>query len=101
MIKEGVLSTVKTHGDSLFTSPGLYRIRVRGHIDDSLADQLGGMIITRAFTSGKDPMTILIGSMKDQSALSGVLNELYELHLPLLTVELLSGQQRAEDDRDW
>jgi hypothetical protein len=78
--------------NSPFESPGNYRIRVRGHIDESLADQLGGMVITKAFTADKEPMTILIGHMKDQSALSGVLNELYELHLPLLTVELLSSQ---------
>lgn len=73
-----------------FESPGTYRIRVRGHIDERLADQLGGMVITRAFTSEKEPMTILIGPMKDQAALSGVLNELYEIRVSLLTVELLS-----------
>ena len=35
-------------------------------------------------------MTILVGQLRDQAALSGVLNELYELHLPLLTVESLT-----------
>lgn len=73
-----------------FESPGTYRIRVRGHIDESLADQLGGMAITRAFTSDREPITILIGKMEDQAALSGVLNEIYDLHLALITVELLS-----------
>ena len=34
-------------------------------------------------------MTILVGRLADQAALSGVLNILYELHLPLLTVENL------------
>jgi hypothetical protein len=84
------LFRMESRGNLPFESAGIYRIRVRGHIDESFADQLGGMIITRAFTSEKDPMTILIGHMTDQAALSGVLNELYELHLPLLTVELLS-----------
>ena len=73
-----------------FETPVVYRIRVKGHIDDCLTDQLGGMVITRAFTAEKRPMTILIGRLRDQAALSGVLNELYELHLPLLTVESLS-----------
>ena len=76
--------------NSPFDSAGTYRIRVRGHLDERFADQLGGMVITRAFTSEKEPMTILIGPMKDQAALSGVLNELYELRVSLLTVELLS-----------
>jgi len=70
--------------------PGVYRIRTKGHIDESLSDQLGGMIITHAFTADKQPMTILVGQLRDQAALSGVLNELYELHLPPLTVESLS-----------
>jgi hypothetical protein len=73
-----------------FETSAVYRIRVKGHIDDSLSDLLGGMVITRAFTGEKQPMTILVGQLTDQAALSGVLNELYELHLPLLTVESLS-----------
>ena len=77
-----------------FEKPATYRIRVKGHIDESLSDQLGGMIITRVFTADKQPMTILIGRLMDQAALSGVLNELYELHLPLITVESL---QQGED----
>ena len=47
------------------------------------------MVITRAFTADSCPITILVGHLQDQAALSGVLNELYELHLPLLTVESL------------
>lgn len=70
-------------------TPPIYRIRLTGHIDDSLSGQLGGMVITRAFTSDSRPMTILVGHLSDQAALSEVLNELYELHLPLLTVESL------------
>ena len=70
-----------------FETSAVYRIRVKGHIDDRMADLLGGMVITRAYTAEKQPMTILVGQLKDQAALSGVLNELYEMHLPLLTVE--------------
>ena len=73
-----------------FEKPATYRIRVTGHIDDSLSGHLGGMIITRAFTADSRPLTILVGHLPDQAALSGVLNELYEMHLPLLTVESLS-----------
>ncbi len=81
---------VEPFGKNLrFEKPATYRIRVIGHIDDSLSDQLGGMIVTRAFTADSHPITVLVGHMRDQAALSGVLNELYELHLPLLTVESL------------
>ncbi len=90
LIKENILSGEQFGKNLKFEKPATYRIRVTGHIDDGLSDQLAGMIITRAFTAEKQPMTILVGRLMDQAALSGVLNEIYELHLPLLTVESLS-----------
>jgi hypothetical protein len=35
----------------------------------------------------------LVGRLKDQAELSGVLNTLYEMHLPLLSVEILSDEE--------
>ena len=70
-------------------TPATYRIRVQGRLDESWSDRLGGMVITSAFTADKEPMAILVGHLIDQAALAGVLNALYELHLPLLSVECL------------
>ncbi|MFC1515178.1 hypothetical protein ACFL7E_00305 [Thermodesulfobacteriota bacterium] len=42
-------------------------------IEDSPSDHLGGMVVTRAFTAEKQPMTILVGQLGDQAVLSGVL----------------------------
>ena len=68
-------------------TPATYRVRVQGRLDSSWADRLGGMVITADTAADKPPVTILVGYMADQAALSGVLNTLYELHLPLLSVE--------------
>ncbi len=38
---------------------------------------------------GGSLVTILEGELSDQAALAGVLNTLYELHLPLLSVKRL------------
>ena len=73
-------------------TPATYRIRVQGHLDDSWTDRLGGMVITKAFTANKQPITILVGHLADQTALTGVLNTLYELHLPLLSMENLDNK---------
>jgi hypothetical protein len=35
---------------------------------------------------GQVPVTTLVGQLRDQAALIGVLNSLYELHLPILSV---------------
>lgn len=76
-----------------FEAPASYRIRVEGHLDDDWSDRLGGMVITRAFTADAEPMTILIGHLKDQAALSGVMNALYGLHRSVYSVELLDDMQ--------
>ena len=67
--------------------PAIYRIRVVGRVDPDLSPRLSGMQIT---VGGGDCVeSILIGRIQDQSALSGVLNTLYELHLPVTNVECL------------
>ena len=70
-------------------TPATYRIRVQGRLDSSWGDRLSGMAITADTSADHPPVTILVGHLSDQAALSGVLNTLYELHLPLLSVENL------------
>ena len=72
-----------------FETPATYRIRVQGKLDESWLEQLGGMAVAPDAPDDKSPVTILVGHMPDQAALSGVLNTLYEMHLPLLSVENL------------
>ena len=71
-------------------TPGTYRIQVQGHLDESWSDCLNDMIITTAFTPKNQPITILVGHLVDQAALSGVLNTLYELRMPLLSAEIMN-----------
>ncbi|MGD8264391.1 MAG: hypothetical protein PVG70_16085 [Desulfobacterales bacterium] len=37
-------------------------------------------------------MTSLVGLLRDQAELSGVLNRLYDLHLSILKVEVVNGE---------
>jgi hypothetical protein len=37
-------------------------------------------------------VTDLVGQVADQAALSGILNALYEMHLPILQVEFLGNR---------
>lgn len=87
------MSDLQSWKDLKFEAPASYRIRVQGHLDDSWSDRLGGMVLTRAFTEDKQPMSILIGNLKDQAALSGVMNALYGLHLSVFSVELINDMQ--------
>jgi len=63
----------------------IYRVHVRGHIDDRWTDWLGGMAIQRQ----ADGTTLLVGPVVDQAALHGVLARIRDLALPLLSVDRL------------
>lgn len=70
-------------------TPAIYRIRVRGYLDSSWSDRLGGLTITPKSQRDEPMETTLYGQVIDQAALAGVLSALYDLHLPLLSVEYL------------
>ena len=70
-------------------TPAIYKIRAQGNLDKSWSDRLAGMSITRGISENKAPVTTLVGHLRDQAELVGVLKALYDLHLPLLSVENL------------
>ncbi len=62
--------------------PVVHEIRIKGHLDVQWADRLGGLV----FTHESDGTTVLSGPLIDQAALHGVLNEIRDLGLPLISV---------------
>jgi hypothetical protein len=71
-------------------TPATYRIEVEGVIDEIWADSLAGMRISTRKRADQSTVTTLTGLLRDQGELSGVLNGLYELHLPILSVKILT-----------
>jgi hypothetical protein len=70
-------------------TPCTYRIEVEGHLDESWSHRLAAMRIATRKRTDQTPVTTLIGRLRDQAELSGVLNSLYDLHLSILSVEYL------------
>ena len=70
-------------------TPAYYRIQIRGFLDESWSNQLGGIVIRHTTRADPSPLSILEGEMVDQAALFGVLNSLYGLGFPILSVECL------------
>ena len=68
-----------------------YCIKVQGRLDETWSDRLAGMQI-KTSSRGDIKVTILSGNVRDQAELLGVLNSLYELHLPLLSLEILNKE---------
>ena len=72
--------------------PAVCVIRVRGALSSDWSERLGGMRIT-VVRAGRHTVTELAGGLADQAALHGVLSALYELGLPLLSVECTPAAQ--------
>jgi hypothetical protein len=50
------------------------------------------MQVTETRGSDGGVETVLVGRIADQAALAGILNELYEMHLPVLSADCLEGE---------
>jgi len=86
-----VMMNTPSDDDMEFDDPSVYRIRVRGRVPASWSGRLAGMTIT-VFSADTGPwVTSLVGELSDQADLAGVLNTLYGLHLPVVSVECLNA----------
>ncbi len=75
-----------------FDRPGNYCIHVLGSLHESWSERLCGLRIAPCSQKDQEgPVTELVGKVRDQAELAGLLNSLYELHLTLLSVKYLDG----------
>jgi len=73
-----------------FKKAAVYKIVVQGMLAESLSDSYRGMQISVERIKGKVIFSTLVGEIRDQSALSGILNALYDSHLTVISVNMLS-----------
>jgi len=72
-----------------YKCPAIYRITIKGVIDQRYAGYFGDMT-TSVDKKEEGPTTSkLTGKIKDQAQLMGVLNALYNLHLPIVSIQTL------------
>ena len=72
--------------------PGLYEIRIQGHLGDRWAASFGGL----TFTLEENGDTLIVGPVIDQAALHGLLRKVRDLGMPLISViRVRSGQADA------
>ena len=76
-----------TYEQSAFQGAGTYAICVQGRLSPGWEDRVAGMRVASDRDPDDQPTTTFTGALRDQAELMGVLNTLYELHLPILSVE--------------
>ncbi|MFL5805373.1 MAG: hypothetical protein ACJ8CR_26995 [Roseiflexaceae bacterium] len=74
--------------------PGRYEIRLKGHLDARWANRFEGL----SFTHERDGTTILAGPVVDQAALYGLLRQVRDLGLPLVSVIQVDPKQANGPD---
>ena len=71
-----------------FGGPATYRIVVQGVLSEASCRRIASMTIhSTQGGGGEAPRTSLVGQLRDQAELRGVLEALYGLHLPVIAVE--------------
>ena len=78
-----------------FGVAAVYRIVVQGVLARDWSDRLGGLTITTVERGERAKHTVLEGRILEQAQLSGVLDTLYGLHLPIVSVEEVDLADRA------
>jgi len=76
-------------------TPAVYHIQVIGSLDETWTNRLSGLKITSTRMDDQQVITLLEGTLVDQAALFGVLMALYDLRLPLLSVECLRDSKQS------
>jgi bisphosphoglycerate-dependent phosphoglycerate mutase len=66
----------------------IYHIRLKESLNQNFTDWLGDQILTRL----EDGKTLLVGPFVDQSALRGLLNQLWNLNITVISVDKIENE---------
>jgi len=78
------------------SQPACYAIRVKGHLSSQWAGWFDGMTIENQ----PDGDAVLFGVLPDQSALYGVLRQVHDLGLTLISVQRIELGQAGQATKD-
>jgi len=82
--------------------PTIYQIKVKGHLDDTLAGWFEDMTVSNL----EEGVALLSGRLPDQAALQGTLNRISNLGLTLVSVNAVpeedgtNGRTQSHEDED-
>ena len=80
---------IRTHQVRSYVLPVQYEIRIKGHLGSRWAAWFDGFCLT----NHDDGTAVLEGPIVDQAALHGLLNQLRDLGIPLVSLTPLSDPE--------
>jgi len=82
----------KTHAPMTDDTENLFEIKIKGHLDEHWSDWLGGLDITQ----DEQGNSLLTGIVLDQAALHGILNQIRDLGLTLISIKPMISDNEAK-----
>jgi hypothetical protein len=79
--------------------PAAYRILVQGHVGEDWSDWFDGLAISVDKQAGGLSITTLAGTVVDQAALQGLISRLYNLGMPLISVQCIGQEADTRKQR--
>jgi hypothetical protein len=83
-----------------YSGRGTYEIVIKGHLDEELSYWLEGLTVACGFGEEGTPLTTLTVQIADQAALHGVLANIRDLNLPLISVCPAGDVTQVEPESD-
>lgn len=68
-----------------FHTPARYILQIQGILENDWSERIGGMKIIEV--NSEKGITKLEGMIRDQAELIGILDSLYDLHIPIISVK--------------
>lgn len=82
-----------TNTSSIMDEPEVYRIRVRGRLNDRWMESMWANVSVTVREGDPDPETILLGQVADQAHLLGIVNALYNMGYAVIGLEQVFSEE--------
>ena len=84
--------TTRIESEFSFQKSAIYKIKVEGVLKENWIEKFQGLKISIERSLSGKSISVLTGKINDQSALSGLLNMLYDYNLTILSVNMLNSE---------
>ena len=80
-------------------SEAIYAIQLAGKLSPAWSEWFDGLSITVIGEEKSDPKTLLVGPVKDQASLRGLLGRIWNLNLTILFVQRVEPEANLDQER--
>ena len=90
------MTMLKSTKTTDFSLPVNFKIEVNGFIDEHFIDYFGEFSITHKRIDDDKMVSCLRGNVLDQAALIGILNLLYDMRFPIISVKTMKKKRKSK-----